>query len=345
MNRIPATHGLLAAILAGCLPEYEQIQGEHLLYEYPQGSRVCAGTVPYLDGLVPFIAQRLALTAPERIRFTWTPDGGSVAVGSHASSVEPTNEHELTHAVTGGMPVRFFTEGIAVVMDSRRDTLAPRYPDSEEDLRKPIWDPRATMTALDDADVNYVTAAAFVAFLLVRRGPGPFHEFYRGLGGPVTMSWIGDRFRRAYGTELADEIEAFLAGIPACDADAYPLPEPECTGTRLAWSSDYLLEHPVSLACDAPGVVGALEPDKAWPSFYPATLIVEEPGLYTIGVDSADVSLRFGPCFGCPWDPKDVLLRPGDIQRTLQLDPGIYYLRLGSSSDEAHDVTVSLQRF
>jgi len=337
---------LHALLLAGCLPEYERIQGEHLLYEYPQGFHVCAGTVPYIDGLVPFLAQRLAFTAPEHMRFTWSPDGGSVVVGNHVQSAEPTNVHELTHGVTGGMPARFFAEGVAVAMDSRQDTLAPRYPDSQEDLKKPIWDPRATMTASDSEDVNYVTAAAFVEFLLVRNGPEAFHEFYRGLGGPPTMAWIADRFRRAYGTELEDEVELFLAGIPACDANAYSLPEPECSGPRLAWTSDRLLEHPLSFSCDAPGVVGGIEPGGyAWPSFYPATVVVEERGLYTVGVNSADVSLRFGPCFGCPWDRKDVLVSPGEFQRTLELDPGVYYLRLGSTSDEAHELVVSLQRY
>lgn len=336
-------HGLLALVLAGCLPEYEQIQGDHLLYEHSEDLHLCAGTVPYMDRLIPFLEAQLALTAPKRIRYSWIPDGSQVTVAAHAQGSDPTNVHELTHAVTGGMLARFFTEGVAVAMESTGESIRPRYPYSDADLAEPIWDPYETMTAVDDGSVNYATAGAFVAFLLVRHGPARFYEFYRGLGGPATMSWLRGQFRRAYEVDLDAEIELFRRKIPTCEADAYPLAQPECSGARVEWASQSLWEHEVSLACDDAGVIGGIGPDRVWSSFYPATLKVETRGYYTLSLDNASVSARFGPCFGCPWDGRDIFLDRGTSQMTALLDPGIYYLRLNSMSDESHDVLVQLK--
>lgn len=239
------------------------------------------------------------------------------------------------------MPAKFFAEGVAVAVDSIGEGLAPRYPVLDSDLAEPIWDPRATMYG---GDVNYATAAAFVAFLVVRRGPKRFHEFYRGLGGPVTMPWFREQFRRAYGVELDDEIATFRQGIPPCEEDVYPLNLPECSGPGIAWGSEWLWEHEVSMACDEPGVVGGGGPDWAWPSFYAVTLVVPTKGYYTLSLDNLDVTARFGPCFGCPWEPHDVFLERESSQRTMLLDPGTYYLRVNSTSDESPFVTVRLHR-
>jgi hypothetical protein len=340
---------------AACLQEYEQVQGERVLYEYSEGLHPCAGTARYVDGLVPFLEQQLAVEAPELLRFSWIAKsdewsplgvaaGAQIAAGQHAWSGSPVNIHELTHAVTGSMPARFFMEGVADAVDSIGDDLAPRYPVSDEDLARPIWEPRATMTAMASGDVNYATAASFVTYLLVRHGPEHFAAFYRGLGGPATMPWLRDRFRQAYGLELDDEIDAFRAGIPACGADVHPLPLPECSGPGVGWDSEWLWEHKVSMACDDPGVVGGIDPDYVWPSFQAITLEVPVQGYYVLSLDNLDVSARFGPCFGCPWEPKDVFLELEMSQRMMLLDPGTYYLRVNSRSDESPEVTVRLQR-
>lgn len=340
---------------AACIPEYEQVQGERVLYEHSEGLHPCAGTVSYLDGVVPFLEQQLAFQAPERLRFSWIavsdqwtpfgiPAGAGIAVGDHAWSFDPIHVHELAHIITGGMPARFFSEGVATAVDLLNDDVKPRYAWSDADLAKPIWDPRATMTATNPNDTNEVTAAAFVMFLVVRHGPERFHDFYRGLGGPVTMPWLRRQFRRAYGLELDDEIATFRQGIPPCEADAYPVNVHECSGPRVAWADERLWEQDVSMACDDPGVVGGIGPDWVWPSFHAVTLEVPAHGLYTLTLGNQDLSARFGPCFGCPWEPHDVFLEGLMSQRTMMLDPGIYYLRVNAQSDESPTVTVRLQR-
>ena len=333
---------------SGCLPEYEQIQGDRVLYEYSEGLHPCRGNALYMDRLVPFLEDELAVQAPSLLRYSWIGGGDrSQASGSHAWSLEPIHVHELAHAITGAMPAKFFTEGVAQAVQGMGDGLAPRYPYSDADVARAVWDPRGTLTASTSRDVNYATAAAFVTYLLVRHGPERFHDFYRGLGGPVTMSWLRGQFRRAYGLELDDEIAVFRGGIPDCGEDVDPLPLPEGSTPGVAWGSEGLWEHELSMACDGPGVVGGLGPERAWPSFYAVTLEVPETGYYVLSYNSYDnleVTTRFGPCFGCPWAPKDVLLERDTSQRTMVLDAGTYYLRVNSMSDESPDVRVRLQR-
>lgn len=352
MNRSCAFSGLGGIALAACLPEYEQIQGERVLYEHSEELHPCAGTVRYIDGLVPFLERQLAVQAPALLRFSWIapsdqwkplgiPAGAQFTAGHHAWAPDPVHVHELTHAITGVMPAKFFAEGMAAAVESIGEDLAPRYPVLDSQLAEPIWDPRATMYG---GDVNYATASSFVTFLLVLHGPERFHDFYRGLGGPATKSWLHEQFRRAYGLELDDEIATYRQGIPPCEADVYPLNHPECSGPRVAWGSEGLWEHEVSMACDEPGVVGGIGPDWAWPSFYPVTLEVPTYGYYTLRLDNVDVTARFGPCFGCPWEPHDVFLAGQMSQRTMLLDPGTYYLRVNAHSDESPLVTVRLQR-
>ena len=349
---------LVALASAGCLPEYNQIQGERVLYESSEGLIPCAGNVHYLDRLVPFLERQLAVQAPALVRFSWIagdddwkpiggPAYGQLTLGGHAWSTQPANVHELAHAVTGVMPATFFTEGVASAVEGIGDGLAPRYPFSDSELAEPFRDPRATMTATVAGDVNYGTAGSFVTYLLVRHGPEPFNEFYRGLGGPVTMSWLRGQFRQAYGLELDDEIAEFRGGIPACGEDVDPLPLPECSTPGVAWGSEGLWEHELSMACDGPGVVGGLGLPRAKPSFYAVTLEVPEAGYYVLSYNSYDnleVTTRFGPCFGCPWEPKDVFLERETSQRTMVLDAGTYYLRVNSMSDESPDVKVRLEQ-
>ncbi|MDC0718384.1 hypothetical protein [Nannocystis bainbridge] len=354
MMRICSFIALIAIAPMACLPNYEQSQGERVLYEHSEGLYPCAGTAHYVDRVVPFLEKQLAFRAPERLRFSWIAASDSWmplgvptlarAVGDHAWATDPIHIHELTHVITGGMPAMFFSEGIATAVDLLDDDVGPRYVWSDSALAEPAWDPRTTMTATNPSDVNYETAAVFVTFLIVRYGPERFHEFYRSLGGPVTMPWLQRQFRRAYGLELADEIATFRERIPPCEADAHPLNVHECSGPSIDWSSEKLWEHEVSMACDAPGVVGGIGPDWVWPSFYAVTLEVPERGYYTLWLDNTEVTARFGPCFGCPWEPHDVFLARETSERTMVLEPGTYYLRVNSQSDESPAVTVRLQR-
>ncbi len=345
----------LCPLLSACVPEYEQIQGEHLLYEYSAELHPCAGTAAYLDRMVPFLEQVLALQAPGRIRYSWIaqddgltllgaePGRGST-VGDHAWSIKPVNVHELAHLVTGGIPARFFTEGVAEAVSLGGSGLPVRYAFSDSDLGEAIFDPRTTMLVTRLDGVNYATAAMFVLYLLVIHGPDKFHEFYRGLGGPVTMPWLQQQFKRAYALALDEEIATFRTRIPDCGPDTHPVPLPVCSAAMVPWTSETSWEHSVSMACDDPGVVGGIGPDSAWESFYPLTLEVTEPGTYRVAIDNATVTAGFGPCFGCPWEHRDIFLDHEAMSTDVTLAPGTYYWRVNARSDESPAVSLSVMR-
>lgn len=346
---------LLFPLLSACGPEYEQIQGKHLLYEYSAEMHPCAGTAAYLDGMVPFLERVLTLQAPGRLRYSWiaqghgfAPLGGEPgrgrAVGNHAWSLQPINVHELAHIMTGGMPARFFTEGVAEAVSLSRPGLPVRYAFDDSELAEAIFDPGATMLATRLEGVNYTTAAMFVLYLLVIHGPKKFHEFYRSLGGPVTMPWLRQQFQRAYGLALDEEIAIFRAGIPNCELGTHAVPLPECSAATLPWTSETSWEYSVSMACDDPGVVGGIGPDSVWQSFYPITLEVTEPGTYHIAIDNEAVTAGFGPCFGCPWEHKDIFLEREAMSIKVTLDTGTYYWRVNAQSDESPAVSLTVRR-
>lgn len=343
------------ALAGGCLPEFEQVQGEHLLYENSDELEPCAGNAAYLDGVVPFLESQLALQAPRPLRYSWLAgqdvpglstdrDEGSKhlggrAIGQYAWGEDPVVVHEVTHLVAGGRSsAPFFSEGIASAMDVLDASGGgPRY------LASIGFDPRATMTAPDSADVDYRAATLFVTFLLVRHGPERLHDFYRGLVWPFTLERISVEFLRVYGVSLNSEVEVFMQGPPPCAPDHFEVLLSECTGPTLAWENERTWRLAETMSCDTPGVVGGVGPDRAWPSFHVVTLEVAKPAVYVLRNDTiGNETLRFGPCFGCPWDFKDEVVVPGE-KVPLRLDAGKYYVRVKGYSDEANDIDVSLQ--
>ncbi len=346
----------LASIAAvpGCLPEFEQVQGEHILYEHSAALTPCAGNASYVDTLVPFLGNQLGVTAPKPIRFSWLteqdvpwdlvenkggPTRAGQAIGAHAWSTAPVDAHEVTHLVMGMDSATFFVEGLAVAIDLAGQ-LGNRYvpPDRAAEF---LYDPRSTMTATFSRDVDYGAAGFFIAFLLVRHGPERFREFYAALHWPFTMKRIEEAFLRVYGVELDAEVEMYMQGIPSCEDAYFDLEPVECSGPQIPWEGrDWVFS--ASMDCEAPGVVGGLGPEQPWQSFRTVTLNVPTAGIYGLVTEGdPDMIFRFGPCFGCPWDSQDVGSLPGEI-KSLGLAPGQYYLRIDSWSDVSPDVNVIL---
>ena len=338
--------------MAACLPEFQTIQGEHIVYEYSDELHPCAGNAEYLDRAVPFLEQQLGVTAPAQIRYTWLTradleripewslvgDPNAFAVGSHAMGTGPAILHEVVHLVMHSPTAPFFQEGIAVAYDSiYPEGDGPRYPHGA------FLDPRATITATAASGVDYSAAGVFVTFLLTRHGPEKFIEFYTSLRWPYTLKRIGAVFRNIYGLDLNDEVDLFMAGIPVCEDDHFDLQFGDCSARDLPWSGPDWIYHE-SLECDAVGTVGKGGPRLGLAIFRPMTLEVAEQGLYELQTGNApDFRIRFGPCFGCPWDFNDVNL-DNDESVALDLKPGKYYLRVITDSDQPVEAAVTLRR-
>lgn len=336
---------------AACLPELERVQGEYVLYEYGGSLVPCAGTVPYVDGAVPFVAGQLGVVTPSQMKYTWTrredmplaelgedsQDRRGGTIGTRAWGEDPVHVHEVVHMIAGGRATPpFFQEGLAEMFDIiGRTGGGPRF------LAEIDFDPRETMNAYFSADVDYAAAGLFVTFLFVRHGPKAFRKFYLSLVWPCARSELEATFVQAFGVTLEAEVEAFRSAPKLCEPDYFQLQLSECTGPTIPWEgTDWVFSQ--KMRCDTPGVVGGVSGDEVWPSFSVATSEVAIAGEYELSYRADDRAwIRFGPCFGCPWDDRDEVLIDADPVR-LHLEPGKYYVRINSFSDEAPVVDVLL---
>jgi hypothetical protein len=334
---------LLALVAVACVPDLEQIQGEHLLYEHSANLHLCAGTVEWMDQMVPFLEEQLQVTAPAA-RYSWIGfdkridyrlDVQGATIGGHVYGQTPDLTHEMVHLVATAGSARFFEEGLAMAHDFLGGPDGGRYP-SPEGL-----DPRPTMTASVSREVDYRAAGLFVAFLLVRHGPERLRNLRRSILWPHSRDHIEDVFRNAYGRELDAEVDDFMRGEWECPPDHFDLQVVECGSPTVQWETPSWLFSGV-LDCESGDVVGGYSAEYAWPSSRAVTLDIPVSGRYELRIaGSPEIKVRFGQCFGCLWEIADQVLEPGE-HRSLDLKAGRYYVRVSGMSDAMPDFSVTL---
>lgn len=94
LKAMSATLRIMVTVFAfaACSPDFAHIEGSHLVYEHNASLKPCAGTAPYMDRVVPFLATQFSTRAPDHVRFTWIEPGDQGAlfdeldrtVGQHA---------------------------------------------------------------------------------------------------------------------------------------------------------------------------------------------------------------------------------------------------------------------
>ncbi len=352
MKRALALAGL---VVAGCMPELVQIEGEHILYEHSAEFEVCGGTVAHLDGLVPWLSEHMGIATPDQIRYSWisradlekllgkvareivAKHADGVAIGDHAMSFsEPAHTHELVHSLWGEQwSAPFLIEGVATAHQILIDGWFVPY-DAAWD-----WDVWEQLTA-SYPDVDYAAAGVFVLFLLARHGPEKFARFYRAVRRPYTRGEMGAEFREAYGVELADEIDHFGTGDLACEDFGYDLLAVRCFGPEIAWTEGFWSFSGI-LACDGADVVGGITPQGRAPSDRVVTVDVPQDGDYEVLLyGDSGISATLLPCFGCPLDGGNVYPDLG-LAANYTLRAGRYQVRVTSYSDEVLTFGVSLR--
>ncbi|HEY8377420.1 MAG TPA: hypothetical protein VIK91_13080 [Nannocystis sp.] len=340
MRRGTREIALVSTLLAGCLPELERYEGEHILYEHSASLEVCAGTVDYLDGLIPFLSEQLGVPTPERIRYSWLTQAdrealtgsllrenvGGHAVGYHAVSYyDPALVHEIVHTLmTPHETLSFFAEGLAYAYDDlvRRQRI--------DDMRRELVDPRPLML-LEARELDYAQAGSFVYFLIARHGVAPFLTLYARLDRPAQLGRIRALFREVYGVDLDEEVERYLSGVRSCDEEHFDVLAARCPAPVLPWRGEAWVFADV-MACDAPGVVGGSTYWVELPEFRVTTLEIPQTGIYEISsaVDG-DLVARITACFGCPWDSLDGRLDPWP--RKYKLSAGRYRVQVEGEAD------------
>lgn len=337
------------------MPEFEQAQGDRILYEHSNELRPCAGNSRFLDATVVAYETTLGVRAPSPLRYSWLseadivswPPGrgtsvGGQAIGLRAWAREPADVHEVAHLVAGGgNTAPFFHEGLAdalAYMTGRRGLLY---------LEGWSLDPRPNMTATSPQEVDYMLAGLFVNFLLTRHGSAKFMQFYRSLVWPFTMPRICATFAEAFSVDLNEEVEVFMSGsTPSCDELVFSPTPIECAGANIPWIDGHTWGVQADMSCDAPDVVGGDGEDGTRWRWRDVTVDVPLAGTYQLSIVApAYVWVRFGPCFTCPRSAfATVVSGPdGDQEPEVRLEPGTYYARIIADSGEPHvELTLEL---
>lgn len=329
---------LASALLAGCLPELVQHQGEHILFEHSAELEVCAGTIDYLDALIPFLSAQVGVVTPRQIRYSWLTEAdseallperrgagvgvslGGLSVGYHAMSfTEPALPHELVHSLMGPRSAApFFQEGLATLYDA----LVRGYRIYETESPQPS-DPRPLM-ALAQEHFNSFGAANFVSFLLTRHGPERFVELYHRTTAAGGARQVRAAFNDIYDVDFDAEVELFMSGTRPCEDGYFELLAARCTAEAHPWQGEVWTFADV-MSCDSPGVVGGTANGQDFPVFRVTTLEIPSAGLYDIAVDGDLLQVHLAPCFGCPWRSAD---RPSLTSGTYELEAGRYFLKV-----------------
>ncbi len=333
---------------AACLPDIEEQQGGHIIYEYSASHTPCRGNLRYMKDFVAFFGAQTEIRLDGLYRYSWLSgddrqqlphacDAEGCTIGRHAISGSPILPHELVHAVMTSVSFRsppFFREGIAVAY-TPLDGPGPRYPSF------PRTDPRSKMTA-GTIDVDFSAAQGFVTFLLARHGATKFIEFYWKLRFSDAIDSIQRAFESTYGALLDEEVAMYISN-KSCPQSTFTVVPFDCTNDDIPWGAEnWLLESEMDCVEDE-NVAGGFSPTAVWPSLRAVTLEVPVSGRYRLELSSSGglTEIRLGQCFGCPWDQRDVSLASGD-SRVVDLQKGRHFLRMTAQSNESPHLAVYL---
>ena len=277
-------------------------EGEHLRFGTDAQTNLCAGTLPHLDGVAGYLAQRFE-RPDERIDYYWLPDGvdeycndgslGCVPDERGAFSTFAIHRHELAHAIR--WPERLarpLEEGLAEVYGDDWAPMAPLGTDIGALLQQGSGE-GGVLPA-----IAYPLAGHFVSYVRAVHGQDGLMALDRASGHADSLSRTEDVYREVLGVELQDDITRYEANYPRCDQRSFRDNAFECDRNVVSAPrvTEEALDLGISLSCDDPSVLGPRLGER-WTT---VTLDVEEPGLYHVFAGRADGgarrSIRFRAC-------------------------------------------------
>jgi hypothetical protein len=278
--------GLVLAVASGCNdePPLPPIvwEGEHLRFGTDaDDSTICAGTLPYLDGVVGHLGE--VFGRPDvRVSYYWLPDGTEVycpdapegCVNDRGTFSRHTiHQHELVHAVRwpGGL-YHPFEEGLAEAFGDDWN----RFP-VQGDIRDLLEDPVGNHYL---PGAGYGLAAHFVSYLNADYGLETLIEFDASTDYEQSYASASAAFERVYDEPLDDVVDEYESEYPRCDQPTLRHKEYDCSRNVVEVSGmlGERVERNVSLSCDDQAVLGP-RLGKRWTTM---TLDIEVRGRYFI---------------------------------------------------------------
>jgi len=325
-------------------------EGEHLRFGTDgDESTICAGTLPYLDGVVGHLGE--VFGRPDaQVDYYWVPDGTApycpegaegCATDHGTFSRYVIHQHELVHAVrhpnTLYLPIE---EGLAEAYGDDWDRF-PVSGDIHDLLREPA-----------DGYIpgpGYGLAGHFVSYLDAAHGLDVLGELDAATNYESSFSQAEAAFQRVYGQSLDAEIAEYEAHYPRCDTRSFRDKAFDCSRNVVAAPTeiDAKVDMTISMACDDPAVLGPRFGQR-WTTvtldvtvagrYHIATRPVSGDGLEFILITNCDIS-----CFEYP---DDLLSRTfgTEFGSSFCLEPARYLFRFAIDEDLQDDYQFAVTR-
>jgi hypothetical protein len=269
MNRPRARFGwhataLVLAVACGCSdePALPPIvwEGEHLQFgTNADDSTICAGTLPYLDGVVGHLGEVFG-RPNARVSYYWLPDGTDTycpagvegCVNDRGTFSRHTiHQHELAHAVR--WPSRLYMpleEGLAEAFGDDWN----RFP-VQGDIRDLLEAPTANGYLPGG---GYGLAAHFVSYLDADYGLDTLIELDARTDYEQSYASAAAAFERVYGEPLDTVVDDYEAEYPRCSTLTFRDKEYDCSRNVIEAPTelDERFAVQVSMSCDDPAVLG-----------------------------------------------------------------------------------------
>jgi hypothetical protein len=328
-------------------------EGEYLRFgtdEEPES--VCAGTLPYSDDVVGYLANVFGVSNPE-IDFYWTPEdlecGAEDAIGctngSAAWSKFPFHQHELVHAVRDGdLAYPPLEEGLAEAFGDSWDPWLPLAGDAAV-----LWETHQRGSGIEGS--WYPVAGHYVSFLRAAYGTEALLQLVETSDHFDSWDHTQLLFEDVYGDTFAETIDEYR-DYPGCNQTLYRDNGFDCgnEAIRVADVGEPDQEIRVSLDCGDSAVVGPARGER-WTTL---TLEVPTTRLYEFGAakfgGNAAGRLRVRECGQSCFDedsfrfafdldlPPDVDGQVGAV--TTCIDAGRYTMRLAIDEDDTGEFVV-----
>ena len=306
---------LVLAVASGCNdePPLPPIvwEGEHLRFGTDaDDSTICAGTLPYLDGVVGHLGEVFG-RPNARVSYYWLPDGTDAycadgpegCVNDRGTFSRHTiHQHELVHGIR-------WPSGLYLPLE---EGLAEAYGDDwnrfpvQGDIHDLLEDPVGNRYL---PGAGYGLAAHFVSYLDADYGLETLIELDASTDYEQSYASAAAAFERVYDEPLDAVVDEYEAEYPRCSTLTFRDREYDCTRNVIEAPSeiDERIDLEISLACDDPAVLGP-RLGQRWTT---VTLDVRAAGYYFINghpTENGPIELvEIRSCDGSCFEGRDAL--------------------------------------
>lgn len=250
-------------MIASCHADPEELpvvaRGRYLEIASNRDEPVCGGTAAHMDGILEAAFAVLGETPPDDrfLRYEWRvpqdadPFLGAVTQGTRGGRIQVLSnrglieEHELVHAVTAyAWPGTnaFLSEGLAVLLDAKRD-MRSAYPwPSSTNLDMILAYPLGSLPSED-----YELAWFLVSQIVREHGFDGLRDLWHAVPAGASASEVRDAYARTFGASFDELFEPIVVELPepagpseferrACDFTLCPIAAAEPWDDDRGWT-------------------------------------------------------------------------------------------------------------